>query len=247
MSPEDAIHLADILRGAIDAHMALLNPYCLIAQAFYLVVVMRDDKNRHLMFFDKRLYSPFAFLLEHEVADGEHLVHNEDVGNDDGGDGERNARYHAGRIILQGHIEEFLDFREFDDFVEMVFDKALRIAEQGAVQIDVLTRRQLHVEPGTQLDERCDVAVDGARAFGGLEDAGDDLEQSRFAGSVGAEDAEYVSFAHLEGDVVERAEFLEAQLPPGQGDRILLEVVHRLIGHVEYHRDMVDLYHDFFA
>ena len=223
--------------------MAFFDPHRLVAQALDLLVAVRDDQDGDAMVVDQRLDAALAFLLEKKVADRQHFVDDQHVGHDYGGNGEGDAGDHAGGVVLHRHVEEVPHLGELDDLVEVLLDELLRIAEQGAVEVDVLACGQLQVEPGAELDERGDAALDRAAAFGGLQHAGDDLEHGGFARAVGAEDAEHIAFLHLERHVVERTELLEAKLAFGESDRVLLEAVELLAGDVEDHGDVVDLDH----
>ena len=59
-----------------------------------------------------------ALVRETLVADGEHLVDEEDVGIDVHGDGEAEAHVHAGRVGLDRGVDELLEPGELDDLVE---------------------------------------------------------------------------------------------------------------------------------
>ncbi len=63
-----------------------------------------------------------ALLLELRVADGEHLVDEQDLGLEVGGDGEREPHVHAARVALDRGVEEPLDAGEVDDGVELAVD-----------------------------------------------------------------------------------------------------------------------------
>ena len=56
--------------------------------------------------------------LEALVADGEHLVDEQDLGLDVGGDGEAEAHEHARRVVLHRRVDELLEPGELDDVVE---------------------------------------------------------------------------------------------------------------------------------
>ncbi len=56
-----------------------------------------------------------ALLLEGGVADGEHLVDQQDLGVDLDRDREREAHVHAGGVVLQPQVEEVLELGEGDD------------------------------------------------------------------------------------------------------------------------------------
>ena len=63
-----------------------------------------------------------ALLLELRVADGEHLVDEQDLGLEVRRDGEREPHVHAARVALDGSVEELLDLGERDDLVELPLD-----------------------------------------------------------------------------------------------------------------------------
>lgn len=80
---------------------------------------------------DEVLDALLAFLLEEHVANGERLVHDEDVGLGDGGDGKRDARDHAGGEVLHGHVREIGQLGKLDDLLEVSVDELLGVAEEG--------------------------------------------------------------------------------------------------------------------
>lgn len=122
----------------------------------------------------------------------------------------------------------------------MRIDELLGVAEESAVEVDVLARGELEVEARAELDEWRDVAAHDALALAGFEHAGDDLEHGRLARSVGANQADDLAGLHLEGDVLECSELGEEQLVLHQLDEVLLEVIELLGRHVEDHGDVVD-------
>ena len=60
------------------------------------------------------------FLWKSASPDGEHLVHDEDVGLEVRGHGEREPHVHAARVVLHRRVEELLDLGELDDLVELL-------------------------------------------------------------------------------------------------------------------------------
>ena len=60
-----------------------------------------------------------ALLLELGVADGEHLVDDQDLRLEVRGDGEGQAHVHAAGVALDRRVEELLDLGEGDDLVEL--------------------------------------------------------------------------------------------------------------------------------
>lgn len=125
MSSEHAVDLANFVRAARNAFVPLFDPDSLIAQAFNLFVTMGNDKNGHAVFFNKRLDTSLALLLEHEVTNGEHFVYDKDLGNYYGCDCKCNTSHHARGIVLQWHIEEVLDFSKINDFIKVLFNEFL--------------------------------------------------------------------------------------------------------------------------
>ena len=65
-----------------------------------------------------------ALLLEGGVADRQHLVDQQDLRLEVGGDGERQPQVHAARVVLHRRVEEPLDLGEGDDLVELALDLA---------------------------------------------------------------------------------------------------------------------------
>ena len=117
----------------------------------------------------------------------------------------------------------------------MLVDEVLAVAQQGAVEVDVLLCRELHVKARAKLDERGDGALDANLACGGLEHARDDLEHGGLAGAVGAHKAKGLAALDFKRDVVEGAELLEGELVLGRGDEVLLQGVELLGRDVEDH------------
>ena len=87
---------------------------------------------------------------------------------------------------------------------------ALRHAEDGAVEEDVLAAGQLAVEAGADLEQRADAAVDPGRARGRLDDARQQLQKRALAGAVQADDADVLAAADLERRVPQRPELVLA-------------------------------------
>ena len=206
---------------------------------------MRNDKHRHTVLFDQLRDAVFALLLEHEVAHGKHFVHDQNLGHDNRSNCKGNARHHAGRVVLHGHVQEFFHLSELNDVVEVFFNELLRITQKRAVQVDVFARGKLHIEARTKLDERSNVAINRARPFAGLQYAGNNLQNGGFAGTVRAQNAEHVALLHFEGNIVECTEFLKAQLALQGGNRVFLDAVQLLACHVEDHGHMVHFDHGF--
>jgi len=153
---------------------------------------------------------------ERGVAAREHLVHQEDLGKDVGRRREPEAQRHPGREVLHRHAREPPDAREAQDRVDPLLHPAARVAEQGAVQQDVVAGGELAVEPGAEVRERRHRAAHLDAPGGRRVDAGDHRHQRALAGAVVADDADALAVADREGDVGERPQRLAvAQAPEG--------------------------------
>ena len=128
-----AIRLADVLHGAVHAHVALLDPDGALADALDLVHGMAHQQHGNVAGVDEVLDALLALALEEHVAHRERFVDDEDVGLGDGRDGERDARGHTRGVVLEGHVHEVLELGELDDLVHLAVDEFTRVAQQGAV------------------------------------------------------------------------------------------------------------------
>ena len=128
--------------------------------------------------------------LEGGVADREHLVDEQDLRLEVGGDGEGEPHRHAARVALDRRVEEALDVGERDDLVEAAADLGAAHAEDRAVEEDVLAPGQLRVEAGADLEQRADPAGHLGPAGARLGDPREDLQQRALAGAVVADQAD---------------------------------------------------------
>jgi hypothetical protein len=77
---------------------------------------MRHEDDR-LAFVHEPFHGGHAPLLKVGVADGKDLVQQEDVRIEIGGDGEPEPHVHAGRVVLDRHVDEMFEARIFHDRV----------------------------------------------------------------------------------------------------------------------------------
>ena len=131
-----------------------------------------------------------ALALELLIADGEHLVEQEHVDLEVGGNGEAEPHVHARGIRAHGHVDESLELREGHDLLEVPVDRGPLEAEDRPVQVDVLAARELRMETGAELEQRSDPAADLDPPLGRLHDPGDQPEEGRLAGAVPADQAD---------------------------------------------------------
>ena len=84
------------------------------------------------------LHSSQALFLEIDIADGQHLVDDQDLRLQMRGNSKGEPHIHARAVALDRRVEKFLDLGKGDDLVELRPDLRPRHAQDGAVQIDVL-------------------------------------------------------------------------------------------------------------
>ena len=125
-----------------------------------------------------------------------------------------------------------------DDLVEALIDLALRHAEDGTVQVDVLATRQLGVEAGAELEQRGDLALGGDRAAVGTQDPRHALEQRALARTVLADQPERGAFGDLEAHAFQRVELLVAGASAAEEHR--LDGLVALVIEAELLPDVVD-------
>ena len=101
-----------------------------------------------------------ALPLERLVADGEHLIEQENVGVEEGGDREAKAHVHPRRVRADRPVDGLLELRESDDLVEALLELPPTQPLQRAVQEDVLAPGEIRVEAGAELEQRPDPAAD---------------------------------------------------------------------------------------
>ena len=183
--------------------LAVIDPDDAVAEAANLIELVGDEDDGAAGAGDVAHFAE-AFFLEVDVADGEDFVDEEDFGLEVGGDGEGEADVHAAGVVFDGGVDEFFEFGEGDDFVELAGDFGFAHAEDGAGEEDVFAAGELGMEAGADFEEAADAAVNFGVAGGGVGDAGEDFEQSGFAGTVAADEAEDFAFLDVEGDVFER-------------------------------------------
>ncbi|AHF94851.1 hypothetical protein OPIT5_28465 [Opitutaceae bacterium TAV5] len=139
----------------------------------------------------------------------QHLVYDENFRFQMGCHGKGEADIHAGGIAFDGRIQKFLHASEIHDFVEFPFNLCSRHTEDGAIEEDVFPPSEFGMETGADLQERRHSPAQGDTAFGRFGDAGENLEQGAFPCSVAADDTEHLATLDLEGNVLQRPEFLD--------------------------------------
>ena len=220
--------------------MAVLEPESLFADLLHLLDRVGDENDR-CAGGDHLLHAREALLLKFIVADGEDLVDDENVRHVHRRNGEAEPRHHAGRKVFHGGVRKVLQFGKLDDLVEPRGHIGAAVAEDRAVEINVLARGKVGVKARAELDEGSDAPVGFHRALGRLQNAGDDFQKRALARAVEPDDAERIALFQRERNIPQRPELLKMQLPAHGLDEVLLDAVDLLGAEVEHHRNIVDL------
>src|SRR4029079_19389303 len=158
------------------------------------------------------LHAPQAPCLELGVTHGEHLVHEQDLGLEMRGNREGETDVHAARVPLDRRVDEPLDPGELDDVtVPLLYLPALH-REDRAVEVDVLSARELLVEARPDLEQAPHPPAYLGAPGGGLRDPSEDLQERRLARPVASDHAKHLPLGHLERDVPQRPELLDGAM-----------------------------------
>ena len=149
-----------------------------------------------------------GFLLELGIADGEDFVHDKDLRVQEGSYGEAQTDSHTGGITFDRGVDIAFTTGEIDDLVQFGLDLITGHAEDGAVHEDILPTRHLAMEAGADLQEGTNTTVGTDSAGRRTGDAGEEFEQSGFAGAVLADDADDVALLDLEVDIPQRPDIV---------------------------------------
>src|SRR5262249_20098394 len=155
-----------------------------------------------------------ALVLKGCVADGEHLVDNEDLRLQMRGDGEGQPNVHPSRIVLHRRVDEFLDAGKGDDLIETTSHLGGLHTEQDSTEVHVVAARQLVMKTGANLEERTNSPMELGMPLRRLDDARENLEQCALAGAVSADNADDLASFDVEADVVERPDRLTSTSRP---------------------------------
>src|SRR5438105_189453 len=109
----------------------------------------------------------FAKLIQASVTLGaklgiaycQHLINQQNIGIYLRGDGKSQTHEHAGRILLNGRINEVSQSSKIEDLLFAFLDRAPGKPEQETVQDDVLASRQVVMKSCSQLDQRSHAAL----------------------------------------------------------------------------------------
>ncbi len=105
--------------------------------------------------------------------------------------------------MLDRLVDVFADVGESDDLIDVAKELGAAHAEQRGGKEDVLAAGVFRMESGTQFEQGTDAAGDRHRSGTGPNDAGNDLQQRGFAGTVLTDEAQGLAGHDIEGDVVQ--------------------------------------------
>src|SRR5437016_623661 len=128
------------------------------------------------------------------------------------GDREGEPHVHSAGITLDRGIDERFNLGEVDDLVELPLDFRILHSQNAAVEVDVLTPRQIGVKTGSHLDQGAETAIDPHEARVGTKDARQDLEERALTRTVGTNDAHDFAAAELKVNVLQSPEFTFAHI-----------------------------------
>ncbi len=149
-----------------------------------------------------------ALLLKGGVADGQHLVDQQDLGVDLDRGGKREAHQHPRGVVLELQVDELLQLGEGDHLVEAGARLAAGEPEHDRVDDHVVARREVHVEADPQLDERGEPPGDRDAPGVDAVDPGDALQQGALAAAVAPDDPKELPSSDLNRDVLDGAQLV---------------------------------------
>src|SRR6266436_2463145 len=192
---------------AVHTNLARVNPNPAVRETANLIELMRDEDDRASCAGDIAHLAE-AFFLEIYVPDGQDFIDEENLRLEVSSDSEGQADVHAGGVVLYGSVNEFFEFGEGYDFIELALDFALAHAEDGAGEKRVFVAGQLGMKAGADFEKRADAAVNLRPTSGGAGDAREYFQKSGLASAVAADEAEYFAFADFERHILQGPEGL---------------------------------------
>src|SRR5262245_43183331 len=153
-----------------------------------------------------------ALRLKLQIADAQHLIDEQHVRIQMGGDRKTKTRVHSRTVSLDWRVDEGFDSRE----VHYLFESALNVRtphpQNGTLKIDVLAAGEIRMESRGDLDERPDSSPDEAPTLCRLQDSSQKLQSGRLSGAVGTDDPKRLAGFHLERHIAHCPELLIVQV-----------------------------------
>src|SRR6266568_2906748 len=193
--------------GAVLAHGGSVYPEDAMAESADLIELVADQDDGAASAGNVPHF-PQAFLLEIDVADGQHLIHQQDFRLQMRGHGERQTDVHPRGIVLYGRVNEFFELGERHDLVKLAGDLTLAHPQDGPGEERVFAPGELRMEARADFQQRPDPPVNLRPSRRRPRDTGEDLQQRRFARPVPPDQAKYFSFFHFQRNVLQRPESL---------------------------------------
>ena len=151
-----------------------------------------------------RLELSKTFSLKREVADCKRFVHDQDVRFEVRGNGEGQPNVHATRVALDYRIDELVDLREIDDFVELPRHFLAFHPQNRPVEEDVLAAGQLGMKAGANFQQRPEAAANLCMARARSGHPREDLQQGALASAVAPDDSNDLTPRDVERNIPER-------------------------------------------
>src|SRR5580658_6331721 len=139
----------------------------MLAEAADLCHLMTDKYNSAASFGNVSHFTQ-TFLLELQVADGEHLINQQNFRFQMRGDGKRQAHLHAAAVMFERSVKKAFNFSEGDDLVKFAGDLSLPHSENCAAQVNILAPRKLRMESGSDFQEAPYTTFEVRRSLGGM-------------------------------------------------------------------------------
>ncbi len=127
----------------------------------------------------------------------------------------------------------------------MFIHKILGVPQYCSVQINVFPCSEVHVKTCPQLYKRSYCAPHRDCAECGLQNSGYCLQKGGFAASVEPYKPVHIPRHYFYAHIFERPKLFKLKSAVNQFDKIFLEAVHSLFGHIEAHTDILDFYYRF--
>src|ERR671924_56386 len=112
--------------------------------------------------------------------------------------------FHTAGIMLHGCVKKPFHFRERNDLIKLGLDLRLLHPQDSAVEVDVLSSRQLGMKAGANLQQASHTAVDVCRTMRRCRDARQYLEQCTFSRAVRSNNTEHFAMFDFKRYIVER-------------------------------------------
>ena len=194
--------------------LALVKPNGALTQGLHLVDVVRAKENGDplvLQGHDAVKGLPGKGAVAHRQG----LIDHQNIRLHARGNREREPHVHATRIGFDGLVDEVLNARELDDGLHLVLDLLGTEPQEGGIQLDVFSSREVRVETGPKLEECGDAAPHLHRTARGLKHPADELQQGRLARPIDPHNPQDLSSGEYQGDIP-------------QGPKLLVKVGQRL-------------------